>query len=128
MANLQVKVNSIDFDERTQGPLTPVGQKRKTFEPFMSESPTVENWNTSEVDAWLENIGLSHYSPNFRKHKIDGFCLLKLNHTLLSKMEVDCVGDLVKIMEELEKLRDKRQKTGESKPEAPGIFTTILHR
>lgn len=58
-------------------------------------------WGVNDVSQWLEAIDLKEYVGAFKKNKVDGVTLLKLNEEDLKDMGVGVLGHRKKILEGL---------------------------
>eukprot|EP00834_Sanchytrium_tribonematis_P003314 NODE_124_length_17341_cov_0.560028.p6 type:complete len:418 gc:universal NODE_124_length_17341_cov_0.560028:4568-3315(-) len=65
---------------------------------------SVKDWDLYHVLCWLDMIKMSHYQEQFITNHINGFCLLKLEHSLLKELKVHKVGDRIKILSEIRRL------------------------
>jgi hypothetical protein len=71
--------------------------------------PEDVEWTVDEVCVWLGSIGLGEHCMAFRRHKIDGPALIALEPANLREMNVDAIGDRLKIMSAIELLKAKLQ-------------------
>ncbi|KAI9291339.1 Pkinase-domain-containing protein [Neoconidiobolus thromboides FSU 785] len=63
------------------------------------------NWSTGSVKKWLEDHNLREYCELFLDNDINGEVLLELTNTLLKQMGVKTVGERVKILHSIKKLK-----------------------
>jgi class 3 adenylate cyclase/predicted ATPase len=58
-----------------------------------------------DVEAWLRNLDLEQYAPNFRDHAVDGTCLARLTSDDLKDLGVSLVGHRRKLLNAIADLR-----------------------
>lgn len=64
----------------------------------------VEEWNEESVSAWLTSVGLESYTSVFEENNICGSTLPHLNHWAFKEMEIQSVGERMKILIAIRKL------------------------
>ncbi|RKP23047.1 sterile alpha motif/pointed domain-containing protein [Syncephalis pseudoplumigaleata] len=65
----------------------------------------VRSWSEQQVAAWLTENHFGHYVDTFIENDVDGQVLVELDNTLLKELGVPTVGERVKLMVALKKLR-----------------------
>ncbi|KAI9593495.1 kinase-like domain-containing protein [Syncephalis fuscata] len=65
----------------------------------------IRNWSEQQVVAWLTENQFGHYADTFLENDVNGQVLVELDNTLLKELDVPTVGERVKIMVALKKLR-----------------------
>eukprot|EP00835_Amoeboradix_gromovi_P002930 NODE_178_length_15814_cov_0.338657.p6 type:complete len:444 gc:universal NODE_178_length_15814_cov_0.338657:3982-2651(-) len=70
----------------------------------MSHMSISNDWDEFYVIAWLDTLSLKKYEDYFYNNHINGFCLLRLENSLLKDMNIVKVSDRIKILEEIRSL------------------------
>ncbi|CAG8489781.1 8041_t:CDS:10 [Acaulospora morrowiae] len=59
---------------------------------------TVRNWKTEHVNIWLQENNFPEYQQLFAENDINGDVLLELDYNELKEMNIDSIGDRVRIL------------------------------
>ena len=65
-----------------------------------------KKWDVNLVCNWIESIGFSEYSSNFRKNEIDGSILFNLSKDDLSEIGIESIGHQKKMLSEINNLKN----------------------
>jgi len=67
----------------------------------------VAEWGASDVEAWLERVGMGLYGRSFKRHEITGKQLHRLSEAHLVELGVDTIGHRIAIQTEISKLHSE---------------------
>lgn len=71
----------------------------------MDDLASVGSWDEAQVGSWLRTLHMSHLEDNFVKNDVTGGVLLQLDNTLLKELEVETVGERVRLLTAIRSLR-----------------------
>ena len=81
-------------------------QRSPKKKDFFDTERLAKKWDVNLVCNWIESIGFSEYSSNFRKNEIDGSILFKLSKDDLSEIGIESIGHQKKILSEISNLKN----------------------
>ncbi len=98
------------YGDRLSQPGTPTSiHSNASIDPPQGVSFTeyLRMWKDDHVNVWLSSIKCGHLSPIFRANDIRGDVLLELDQMTLKEMGILSVGDRVRIVAGVKKLRQR---------------------
>jgi mitogen-activated protein kinase kinase kinase len=94
-------------------------------------------WDEEMVQRWLIDVGMGAHQSSFAEHNIIGESLVLLDHACLKRMQIDTLGERMRILILVKKIHDMQQRlvaanlsssmTSYATPEAADSKKSVSH-